>query len=82
MTKVCDIMKVLIESIVSRLVDYPDDIIVTETEEDTKVVYHLTVHPDDVGKVIGKNGRIAKAIRTVVYAAKSDAKKRIYLDIM
>ncbi|MFD2628360.1 KH domain-containing protein [Oceanobacillus kapialis] len=75
-------MKALIESIVSSLVDYPDDIKITETEEETKLVYHLTVHPEDVGKVIGKNGRIAKAIRTVVYAAKTDTKKRIYLDIM
>ncbi|WP_087972932.1 KH domain-containing protein [Oceanobacillus rekensis] len=75
-------MKALIESIVASLVDYPDDIVVTETEEDIKIVYHLTVNQDDVGKVIGKNGRIAKAIRTVVYAAKSDGNKRIYLDIM
>lgn len=75
-------MKVLIESIVSRLVDHPESINVEEKEEDTRIVYHLTVHEDDVGKVIGKNGRIAKAIRTVVYAAKTDAKKRVYLDIM
>jgi len=75
-------MKVLIESIVSELVDYPDEIVIKETQEEMKVVYHLTVHPDDVGRVIGKNGRIAKAIRTVVYAAKSDSNKRIYLDIM
>ncbi|WP_042223793.1 KH domain-containing protein [Oceanobacillus manasiensis] len=75
-------MKALIESIVSSLVDNPEDIKITETEEDAKLVYHLAVHPDDVGKVIGKNGRIAKAIRTVVYAAKTDTKKRIYLDIM
>ncbi|WP_368654791.1 KH domain-containing protein [Ornithinibacillus sp. 4-3] len=75
-------MKLLIESIVSRLVDYPEDIVITEREEDTKIVYHLTVNDKDVGKVIGKNGRIAKAIRTVVYSAKSSASKRIYLDIM
>lgn len=75
-------MKALIESIVTPLVDYPEDILVTETEEEAKILYHLTVNQDDVGKVIGKNGRIAKAIRTVVYAAKSDANKRIYLDIM
>lgn len=75
-------MKALIESIVTPLVDYPEDIVVTEREEDSKIVYHLTVNQNDVGKVIGKNGRIAKAIRTVVYAAKSDANKRIYLDIM
>ncbi|RLL45293.1 KH domain-containing protein [Oceanobacillus piezotolerans] len=75
-------MKALIESIVRPLVDYPEDIHVTENEEDTKIVYHLTVHTEDVGKIIGKNGRIAKAIRTVVYAAKNDGNKRIYLDIM
>ncbi|MFC4557091.1 KH domain-containing protein [Virgibacillus kekensis] len=75
-------MKALIESIVTPLVDHPEDIVVTETEEETKIVYHLTVNQKDVGKIIGKNGRIAKAVRTVVYAAKSDADKRIYLDIM
>lgn len=75
-------MKALVESIVTPLVDNPEDIAVTATEEETKIVYHLTVNQSDVGKVIGKNGRIAKAIRTVVYAAKSDANKRIYLDIM
>lgn len=75
-------MKALIESIVTPLVDHPDDVVVKETEEETKTVCHLTVNQNDVGKVIGKNGRIAKAIRTIVYAANSDANKRIYLDIM
>ena len=71
-------MKALIETIVYPLVDHPDQI----EETDEKIRYHLTVHSDDVGKVIGKNGRIAKAIRTVVYAAGSDTNKRVYLDIM
>ncbi|GAA0435522.1 MAG: KH domain-containing protein [Bacillota bacterium] len=75
-------MTALIESIVTSLVDHPEDIVVTETEEESKIVYHLSVNPDDVGKVIGKNGRIAKAIRTVVYAAKTNSNKRVYLDIM
>lgn len=75
-------MKALINTIVTPLVDYPEDIVVTEKEEETKLVYHLTVNENDVGKIIGKNGRVAKAIRTVVYAAKTDANKRIYLDIM
>ncbi|MFA1818595.1 KH domain-containing protein [Virgibacillus oceani] len=75
-------MKALIETIVTSLVDHPEDIVVDEKEEETKIVYHLTVNQEDVGKVIGKNGRIAKAIRTVVYATKSDGNKRIYLDIM
>ncbi|ARI77501.1 KH domain-containing protein [Halobacillus mangrovi] len=75
-------MKALIETIVTPLVDHPEDIVVDVKEEEQKVTYHLSVHSDDVGKVIGKNGRIAKAIRTVVYAAGSDSEKRIYLDIM
>ncbi len=75
-------MKQLIESVVTPLVDYPEDIVVNMKEEEKKLIYHLTVNEKDVGKIIGKNGRIAKAIRTVVYAAKSDTNKRIYLDIM
>lgn len=75
-------MKQLIETIVQPLVDYPKDIHIEKREESNKIVYHLTVHEDDVGKVIGKNGRIAKAIRTLVYSANSDEKKRVYLDIM
>lgn len=75
-------MEALIQTIVQPLVDHPEDVQVKVKEEAAKVVYHLTVNPNDVGKVIGKNGRIAKSIRTVVYAAGSNTKKRIYLDIM
>ncbi len=75
-------MEALIESIVTPLVDFPEHIKVDKREEDKKVVYHLTVNEDDVGKVIGKNGRIAKAIRTIVYSAKPETNKRVYLDIM
>ena len=75
-------MKNLIETIVYPLVDHPEEIEVSEREEAHKVVYHLKVHEEDIGKVIGKNGRIAKSIRTVVYAAGMKANKKIYLDIM
>lgn len=75
-------MEALIRSIVSPLVESPEDIEVSVKEEQNKIVYHLTVNEKDVGKVIGKNGRIAKSIRTIVYAAGTDTKKRIYLDIM
>jgi len=75
-------MKNLIETIIEPLVDYPDEIEVSEREETHKIVYHLKVNDDDIGKVIGKNGRIAKSIRTVVYAAGMKSNKKIYLDIM
>ncbi|KGP73967.1 KH domain-containing protein [Pontibacillus yanchengensis] len=75
-------MKALIETMVRPLVDYPDEVTVHEQEEENKITYHLSVHKEDVGKVIGRHGRIAKAIRTVVYAAASNSTKRVYLDIM
>lgn len=75
-------LELLIESIVKPLVDHPEDIVIEEKEEAKKLVYHLTVNEADVGKVIGKNGRIAKAIRTIVYSAKTEKQKRVYLDIM
>ncbi|MFJ7747020.1 KH domain-containing protein [Peribacillus sp. NPDC097295] len=74
-------MKSLIETIVSALVDHPEEVIVTSKEESDRVVYVLSVHREDMGKVIGKQGRVAKAIRTVVYAAGSSQQKKIYLEI-
>ncbi|MFJ5622140.1 KH domain-containing protein [Peribacillus loiseleuriae] len=74
-------MKDLIETIVSALVDYPDDVQVMSREEDDRILYTLSVHKEDMGKVIGKQGRVAKAIRSVVYAAGSSQHKKIYLEI-
>ncbi|MFE5428020.1 KH domain-containing protein [Peribacillus simplex] len=74
-------MKALIETIVSALVDYPEEVIVTSKEESDRIVYILSVHKEDMGKVIGKQGRVAKSIRTVVYAAGSSQQKKIYLEI-
>ena len=68
-------MKELVEVIASALVDSPEDVVVTETEDEKQIVLNLTVAPEDMGKVIGKQGRIAKAIRTVVRAAGSKGDK-------
>ena len=59
-------MKELVEVIAKALVDNPDEVAVTESVKDDEIVLELTVAPSDMGKVIGKQGRIAKAIRSVV----------------
>lgn len=74
-------MKELVEVIASALVDSPEDVVVTETEDEKQIVLNLTVALEDMGKVIGKQGRIAKAIRTVVRAAGSKGDKKIMVDI-
>ncbi len=74
-------MKQLIETIVSSLVDHPESISIKTVEEEEKITYQLSVHKEDMGKVIGKQGRVAKAIRTVIYAAGSTQQKKIYLEI-
>ena len=74
-------MKELVEVIAKALVDHPDQVVVTEKEEDDQVVIELTVAPADMGKVIGRQGRIAKAIRTVVKAASAKTDKKVIVDI-
>ena len=74
-------MKELVEVIAKALVDNPDEVVVSETEKDKVIVVDLKVAQSDMGKVIGKQGRIAKAIRTVVRAAGSKGDKKIMVDI-
>jgi hypothetical protein len=74
-------MKELVEVIAKALVDNPDEVAVTETLKDDEIVLQLTVAPSDMGKVIGKQGRIAKAIRSVVKAAASKEDKKVTVDI-
>ena len=74
-------MKQLVETIAKALVDSPDEVVVTETENDREIVVILHVADGDMGKVIGKQGRIAKAIRSVVRAAASKTDKRVKVEI-
>ena len=74
-------MKELVEMIASALVDNPDEVVVTETETENEIVLKLSVAPADMGKVIGKQGKSAKAIRTVVRASASKSDKKILVDI-
>jgi predicted RNA-binding protein YlqC (UPF0109 family) len=74
-------MKDLITVIAKALVDHPDDVQVAVTEANDEITYRLAVHPSDIGKVIGKQGRIAKALRTVVTSAAVKEHKRISVEI-
>lgn len=74
-------MKELVATIAKALVDHPDDVQVVESEDHRQIIYELSVHPDDVGKVIGKQGRIAKALRTVVTSAAVRENKRVNVEI-
>jgi predicted RNA-binding protein YlqC (UPF0109 family) len=72
----------LLEQLARRLVDEPDAVRVEREERDDAVVLRLHVAPDDVGKVIGRQGRIARALRQVVRAAAGRQRKRVVLEIM
>ena len=74
-------MKGLLEVIAKSLVDNPDKVVVTEKETEKGLVLELKVAPSDMGKVIGKQGRIAKAIRSVVKAAASRENKQVSVEI-
>lgn len=75
-------MKELVEVVAKALVDNPDEVVVTEKKEGKNIVIELHVAPSDMGKVIGKQGRIAKAIRAVVKAASSKDNARVDVEII
>lgn len=75
-------MRELVEVIAKSLVDYPDEVVVIQNETEKAIVIELRVAQSDMGKVIGKQGRIAKAIRAVVKAAASKVEKKVIVEIM
>lgn len=75
-------MKSLIEILVKALVDKPDEVVVNEVDEGSTITYEVTVAEDDLGKVIGKQGRVANAIRTVAKAAAMKSHKSVYVKIL
>ena len=72
----------LLEYLARQLVDHPDDVRVERVAEDGAVVLRLRVAPDDIGKVIGRHGRIARALRTVVRAGAARSRERVLLEIV
>jgi len=75
-------MKELVKIIAMALVDHPEQVTVTETQTDKALVVELRVAPEDMGKVIGKQGRIAKSIRTLVQAAATRDDMKVVVEIM
>lgn len=75
-------MRNLIEILVKALVDDPDSVVVREVDEGRSTTYEVTVAEDDVGKIIGKNGRVANALRTVAKAAALKSRKNVYVRIL
>jgi len=75
-------MKEMLENIAKALVDSPDEVSVSEIQGAQSVILELHVAPDDMGKVIGKQGRIARCIRILVRAAATRANKRVIVEIV
>ncbi len=72
----------LLEFLVKALVDEPDQVNITEVQQDQATTYEVRVAPNDLGKVIGKQGRIANALRTVTKAAAMKHKRKVYVEII
>lgn len=75
-------MKELLTYIAQNLVDSPDDVVVTERDDGDKTVFELRVAPDDMGKVIGRHGKIAKEIRALMRSVAQRQNKHISVDIL
>ncbi len=75
-------MQQLIEYLVKALVDEPDLVNITEVPQEESTTYEVRVAPGDLGKVIGKQGRIANALRTVVKSVAMKDKKKVYVEII
>lgn len=74
-------MKSLVEVIARQLVDLPEEVSVSQREEENAVILELKVAPSDMGKIIGKQGKIAKAIRTIVKSATASSSKKVVVEI-
>jgi hypothetical protein len=75
-------MKELVEAIAKALVDHPENVQVRSVDGEQVTILELRVHPDDLGKVIGRQGRTAKSMRTILSAAGMKLRKRLTLEIL
>lgn len=72
----------LIKTIVTPLIEFPEEMSIEEIDTDEFYEYHLHLNPEDIGRVIGKKGRVARAIRTIVYSVRTNNRKRTRLVIV
>ncbi len=77
-----DELKELVLTIVRPLVSFPDQIVLNVEESDDFFEFNLSVAPEDIGRIIGKQGRVAKAIRTIVYSVRLNQPKKVRLNIL
>ncbi|MHC5269083.1 KH domain-containing protein [Enterococcus sp. LJL98] len=75
-------LKELVLTIVRPLVAQPDQVLLEVVESEDFYEYNLTVAPEDIGRIIGKQGRVAKAIRTIVYGVRTEGPKKVRLNIL
>ncbi|MBK0348122.1 KH domain-containing protein [Aerococcaceae bacterium zg-ZJ1578] len=75
-------IKQLINTIVEPLIEFPEDMRIEEVDTDEFYEYHLHLNKEDIGRVIGKKGRVARAIRTIVYSVRTNNRKRTRLVIV
>ncbi len=75
-------MEDLLRMIATELVDNKEEVSVSQVEEEDKIILQLKVAPEDMGKVIGKQGRIAKSIRTIIKASATQSSKKVVVDIL
>lgn len=75
-------MKEFLETVVKQLVNHPEQVVIEEEETETSLTLKISVADDDKGKVIGKEGKIAKALRTITKAASRNVPKSVYVDIL
>lgn len=74
-------MKNLVEVIAKQLVDFPEEVSVSQHEDEHTIILELKVAPSDMGKIIGKQGKIAKAIRTIVKSSSASLSKKVVVEI-
>jgi predicted RNA-binding protein YlqC (UPF0109 family) len=75
-------MKYFVEFVVRALVDFPDEVDIQEVDGGDSLTYYIRLNPQDIGKVIGRNGRTISAIRNIVHAAATKVEKRVQVEIL